>query len=190
MPNDLPQKLWQDQPAEEFAMTLDDIRRRAEVFHKKTRLKVLMVMVIGLAMLVVFTRASIREPHSMPRTAWALLALGSAVLAVQSYRWQWPRNLAFDSAVTGVRAYRHELERHRDYSSRIWRRSGLPILFLGVALLVIPPLAANPAAASKAVPFFVLLATWFALFIPKRRREERNLRREIEELSSIERGSQ
>jgi hypothetical protein len=190
MPNDLPQNLWQDQPTEEFAMTLNEVRRKAEAFHKKTRLRVLTMMIIGLALLVVFSRSSIREPHSMPRAAWALLALGSAIMAVQSYRWQWPRNRAFDSAETGLRAYRQELKKHRDYSSRIWRLSGLPVVFLGVALLVVPPLLANPAAASKAVPFFALLVIWFAIFIPQRRRQERQLQRDIDELNALERDAQ
>src|SRR5262245_39844591 len=135
MPTDLPQKLWQDQPAPEFHMTLNEVRRRADDFHKKARLKVLTVTILGLSLLVVFSRASIKEPHSLPRAAWAILALGSTVMAVQSYRWLWPRKPALDSTETGLQAYRQELEKHRDYTSRIWWRSGLPIVFLGLALL-------------------------------------------------------
>jgi hypothetical protein len=82
------------------------------------------------------------------------------------------------------------LEKRRDYTLHIWSRSGLLVMFTGLAVLVIPPLVTAPQYLPKAAPLFILLAVWFAIFLPKRKREQQKLQRELDELNALERDAQ
>ena len=191
MPNDLLQQLWQDQPTETISMPLDEIRRKAEAFHAKARFAALAMVVGGLGWSVLASSAFLREQTVLPRIAWALLAGWGLFTAIRTYVRAWPERLAADATPqTCLSFYRGELERQRDYISHVWRRSGLPVAFAGLALLVIPPIAANPQLAPKALPVFLVLVVWFAIFVPQRKRKQRKLQREIEELEALERDAQ
>jgi uncharacterized membrane protein YfcA len=90
---------------------------------------------------------------------------------------------------TSLDFYRSELERKRDYERHIWRRSGVPFCFAGLALAIIPeliPALQTPRLLLNAAPFFVLLAIWFVLFFFIRKRNRVKLQREIDELDALE----
>jgi len=93
MPDELPmndpKKIWQDQPTEPIKMSLDEIRRKAEKFQTKSRLKVLMGMVIGLFVCVAFARRALERPFQCLRMCvfvyvFDLRALGNCVVASKS----------------------------------------------------------------------------------------------------------
>jgi hypothetical protein len=63
----------------------------------------------------------------------------------------------------------------RDFERDIWRRSGALFLILGLAIVLAPPLIQAPNASFKALPFFVLLAVWLALYFPLRKRQRQKL---------------
>src|SRR6266849_6558943 len=111
-----PKKIWQDQPTEPIKMSLDEIRRKAQKFQTKSRLKVLAGMVIGLFLCVSFARMSAKVPDLVPRIGWGVLSLWALYCACQAYKWIWPRRLAEDATLsTSLDFYRSELERRRDY---------------------------------------------------------------------------
>jgi hypothetical protein len=191
MPNDLLQQLWQDQPTESVSMPLNEIRRKAEELQTKGRLKALVSIVLGLLMCVVFARAFARQHNTIARLGYGVLVFSCILFAVQSYKWVWPGRLASDAAQqTCLSFYRRELEKRRDYTLHIWSRSGLLVMFTGLAVLVIPPLVTAPRYLPKAAPLFILLAVWFAIFLPKRKREQQKLQRELDELNALERDAQ
>ena len=185
-----PKKIWQDQPMESIEISLDEIRRKAQKFQTKSRLKVLAGMVIGLFLFVLFAHMSAEVPDVVPRIGWGMLSLWGLYCAYQTYKWIWPRKPAEDTTLsTSLDFYRSELERRRDYERNIWRRSGLTFCFLGLALALIPeliPALQTPRLLLKAAPFFTLLAIWFVLFFYVRKRNRLKLQREIDELTALE----
>jgi hypothetical protein len=185
-----PQKIWQDQPTEAIKMSLDEIRRRAQKLQTKGRLAALSTIVIGLVLCVFFALSSARPQEVVGRVGWGMLSLWGLYAAYQAYKWIWPGRLAADATFsTSLDFYRSELERSRDYARHVWRRAGLTFCFAGLALVVIPGLIGalrNPRLLWNVVPLFVLLVTWFVVFFSMRRRNQRKLQREIDELKALE----
>ena len=198
MPNEFPMKdprnIWQNQPTEKFQMSEEDIRRKAQKLHSKARLAALGWMVMGLLLSVGFGRSAAMAHDWLPRIGWGMLSLWGIYGAYQAYRWIWPGRLPSDAATsTSLEFYRNELEKQRDYGRHIWRRAGLTFCFLGLAIVLVPPLIHEwliaPRGVLKAAPFFVLLTIWFAVFFPLKRRQQRKLQEDIDELRGFERES-
>jgi hypothetical protein len=193
MPDELPdpQKIWQEQPTEAIEMSLEEIRRKAHQFHARSRWKALMAIVIGIVLGGVFAAVSAKAQYLVLRIGWGILSLWGLYAAWKAYKWVWPSNLAEDAALsTSLEFYRNELERRRDYTRHIWRNSALWLCFVGLAFLVLPVLGMavkNPRLLLNAIPFFVLLAAWFVAFVFLRRRDQRMLQREIDELEALPR---
>jgi hypothetical protein len=191
MPDEFPdpKKIWQEQPTEATKMSLEEIRRKAHQFHARGRLKALTAIVIGVALCGVFAVTSAKPQYLVLRIGWGILSLWALYGAFQAYKWIWPSNLAADATLsTSLEFYRRELEKRRDYLRHIWRRSGLWGCFTGLALVVVPSLMGAlraPRLLVNAVPFFVLLTTWFLVFSSIRKRQRTNLQREIDELSAL-----
>jgi hypothetical protein len=184
-----PKKIWQDQPTEPIKMSLNEIRRKAEKFQTKSRLKVLTGMVIGLFVCVAFARMAVVVEDVIPRIGWGMLSVWGLYCAYQTYRWMCPKRLAEDATLsTSLDFYRSELEKRRDYERHIWQRAGLTFCFAGMALAIIPeliPALETPRLLLKAAPFFTLLVIWFALFFFIRKRNRLKLQREIDGLNAV-----
>jgi hypothetical protein len=191
MPDEFPdpKKIWQEQPTEATKMSLEEIRRKAHQFHSRGRLKALTAIVIGIALCGVFAVTFAKPQYLVLRIGWGILSLWALYGAYQAYKWIWPSSLAADATLsTSLEFYRRELEKRRDYLRHIWRRSGLWGCFTGLALVVIPSLMGAlraPRLLVNAVPFFVLLTTWFVVFSSIRKRQRTNLQREIDELNAL-----
>jgi hypothetical protein len=195
MPNESPmndpRNIWQNQPKEPFKMSVDEMRHRAQRFQMKARFIVAYSIVLGLSVCFFFAWNSARAHEVLPRMGFGLLSLWGIYAAYQAYKWVWPRTLAPDAAVsTSLEFYRGELERRRDYTRHVWRRSGLTFCFLGLAMVVVPPLITaldNPRLLLNAAPFFVLLFVWFVAFFFQKKRGQKKLQQEIDELRTFER---
>jgi FtsH-binding integral membrane protein len=187
-----PKKIWQDQPTEAIKMSLDEIRRKAHKLQTKSRMAALLTIVIGFVLCVWFARACAGTQDVVPRIGLGMLSLWGLYAAYQAYKWIWPGTLAADAAFgTSLDFYRSELERRRDYIRHVWRRAGLTFCFAGVALFIIPALIGvlrTPRLLVNLVPFFVLLAIWLVVFFSMRKRQNRKLQQEIDELKALERG--
>ncbi len=186
-----PQKIWQDQPTEAMKMSLDEIRRRAQKLQMKGRLAALSTIVIGLALCVLFALSSARPQEVIGRIGWGMLSLWGLYAAYQAYKWTWPGRLAADATFsTSLDFYRRELERKHDYARHVWRRAGLTFCFAGLALAIVPGLIRafkTPRLLLNMAPLFVLLVIWFVVFFSMRRRNQRKLQGEIDELKMLER---
>src|SRR5579864_442274 len=187
---DDPQKIWQEQPTEPIKISLAEIRRKAQKLQTKSRLKVVAAIAIGLFLCVAFAHMALVVEDVIPRIGWGMMSLYGLYGAYAAYKWIWPGRLAEDATLsTSLDFYRSELERKRDYDRHIWRRSGVPFCFAGLALAIIPeliPALQTPRLLLNAAPFFTLLAIWFALFFYLRKRNRAKLQREIDELNALE----
>jgi uncharacterized membrane protein YfcA len=187
-----PMTIWQTQNTEEFKMKVTELRITMLREQQKARLKVICAIMIALILCMLFGWRAIAaiQDGIVARLGYALLGLWSIYYAYQAHGWMWPRGQVSDAALnTTVRSYREELERKRDYEKHIWRRAGLTVCFLGVALILIPGFVKvfnHRASISNFIPFFALLTAWVATFIWKRNNDLNKLRKEIEELRGLE----
>jgi len=184
-----PQNLWQNQPNEPFVISIEEIRRRAERLHARARFSAFVRIAAGLALCFCFAWASLQAHALLTRLGWAILSLWSAYLAFHGYIWIRAGTRTGAPEPTSLESYRIDLETQHGFARRVWRKAGLAFCFLGLALVLGPPLRAllstNPRLLRNAAPFFVLLAIWFAIFFPMRKRTLRDLQRQIDDLRSF-----
>jgi hypothetical protein len=185
-----PQNIWQNQSKEPFKMSMTEIRGKAQQRQRRARLEALLEIASGLAVCVFFAWTFARANDVLARAGVGLLSLWGMYVAFQAYRWIWPGRPGPDETVsTSLEFYRSELERRRNYALHIWRRAGLTFCFLGVAMVLLPGLIKSldsPRLMLNFLPVLMLLAIWFAIFFPKRRRRLRKLQGEIDELRALE----
>jgi hypothetical protein len=194
MPSDMnlgdPQNIWRSQTTEVFKMSAEDLRRRARQRETRARLAAASTMAIGLVLCAFFAWSFARANSGIPRMGLGVLSLWGIYCAYQAYRWIWPGRLEADATVsTSLQFYRGELERQRDYNLHVWRRAGLTYCMLGLAMVVVPLMVSamdSPRLLWNVAPVLVLLAIWLAVFFPIKRRKQRRLQREIDELQAFE----
>ena len=157
----------------------------------KPVLKLLYSIIIGLILFVFFAWAFARAHEAAPRIGVGLLSLWGIYFAYQACKRIWQERLAPDATLnTTLQSYRSELEKRRDYARHVWRKAGLTFVFVGMAMVMVPSLIKSlgtPRLLLNFVPLFVLLAIWCAIFFPMRKRNQRKLQQEIEELRVFER---
>lgn len=186
-----PRNIWQNQPTEPFKMSADQLRLKAQQRQRKAHFEAVYSIIIGLTLSVFFAWGSARGGEVFPRMGLGLLSLWCLYFAYHTYRWIWPGRLAPNGTLnTTLESYRRELEKRRDYGRHIWRRAGLTFCFLGLAMVIVPALIKSlddPRLLRNVAPVLVLLAIWFPTFFFIRKRKQRKLQREIEELRAFER---
>ncbi len=185
-----PREIWQNQPKEPFKMSADEMRLRAQRFQTKARLRAA-TGITSAALVCAFFGWSFARTHELvPRLGFGLISFWGIFMAFSTYKWVWPSNLPPDAPVsTSLEFYRGELEKRRDYRRHIWRITGLPYMFLGMVMIVVPALIAAfgaPRLFLNMIPFFLLLILWFVLFFRGQKRGQRKLQQEIEELRAFE----
>jgi hypothetical protein len=194
MPNEFPspdpRNIWQNQPTEQFIMSADQLRYRAQQLQRRARVKTIFSIIMGIALSIFFARQTFLAGYSVPGIGLGLISLWCIYFAYQAYHFTWPNRVAQDAAFdTTLQSYRSALEQKGDYTRNIWLRTGLPLCFLGLALVVMPGLIksfSKPGLFVNFVPLFGLLASWFVAFYFIRRRDRRKLAQEIEELRAFE----
>lgn len=190
-PGNDPRNIWQNQATEPFSASLDELRRKAKQWQTRARLKTLFSIILGVALSSAFARIAITGRDVIPRLGATLLSLWSIYFAYQARRWLWPDRLEpHASASASLQFYRRELERRRDYNKHLWRRAGLTFCFVGLALMVLPGVIKafpTPRLLLNVVPFFVLLVAWFVAFFLMRKRQQGQLRLEIDKQAQLQR---
>lgn len=207
MPSELPtnelQNLWQNQITEEFKMSADKLHRKSQQLDRRARSAVLLAAAIAIVMFVIFGWGFLSFPEKfqsfglgpfggwITRLGFGLLSLWSLYSGYKTYKVLWPGHSTSDPDLrTTLQSYKQELEKRRDYTRHIWLRSGLIFCFLGIAMVVMPVLVRdimNPLRMlANLGPIFALLVLWLAIFIPQRRRRQRKLQQEIDQLRAFE----
>jgi hypothetical protein len=207
VPNDFPkndlQSVWQNQTTEDYKMSADTLRHKAQQLDRKARSAVLISAAIAVVLFVYFgwgafvfderfQRFSLGAAETWTmRLGFGVLSLWSLFSGYKAYKVFWPSSMASnpDPKAT-VQAYKQQLEKQRDYSRKIWLRSGLIFCFLGMAMVVIPIFVrdiTSPLQLLKNVgPILALFVLWLAIFIPQRKRRLRKLNQEIDQLRALQ----
>jgi len=179
-----PGAIWRDQPEEEPAVNLEQImRRRTEELYSSTRSEILMS--IGAALLFVGVMAWRFAPALGPlqEVGFAAVIVWVAVTLYRFRRRIWRRPARPDAvAATGLEYYRKELEQRRDHLRNAWLWHG-PLFLACLVLIAILTGKTFPhfQRLRNVLPLVVLLAVWTGFGLARRRRQARELQREIDE---------
>ncbi len=173
------------------AIQLEQKLRRGQ---NQARLKAVFSICLGPVLCVAFVFFFFSAHDLIPRIGFGVISLWCLYFAYQAYKWVWPSPIAPDVAfTTTLHAYRRELEKRRDYAQHIWQRAGLTFCFLGLAMVILPGIIKSletPRLLLNFAPILILCALWFVMFFGLRRRDQRLLKEEIEELTSFEAANQ
>lgn len=195
MPNDFSMKeatcIWQEQPAEAFKMSLEQLNRKVQERERAARRSVWVAMATGLVVCGWFAWSAAKTAGLAPRLGLGLISLWGLYYALHGYRWLWPQRLQPEASPDAtMHFYRSELEKQFAYVRGIWIKGGLVLCFLGVAIFFLPPLLETlrtPRLLLNFLPLCLLFVVWLAMFIPKRRRSLLKMQHEIEQLQMLER---
>ncbi len=170
-------------------MNLILIRQKARELHAKTRRTLLGTLVAPLVV-AFFYAFFIRQFPQLQQLLHLLFAFALAWSWAGLYflnRGERPEAMPADAGFsTGSEFCRRELERQRDISRRLLLWSfGPVVLVFGTIILAIAMVAGT--SFPKAIPFMTLVVVWIASYFFIRARQQRELKREIDELSDVER---
>ena len=176
--------IWRDQPEERLTVNLEQIvNRRTEELYSSTRSDI--IMSIGAALLfagVVGWRLAPAYDRLLELGFGAVIAW--VVISLYRFRRRIWRPIRADAvAATCLEYYRKELEQRRDHLRREWLWQG-PLLLACVILIAI--LTGNTFSGyqrfQNVLPLIVLLAVWTGFGLTRRRRQAKELQREIDEI--------
>ena len=175
-------------------MTLDLIRSKARELRAKTR-KQLLGTVAGplvAAFLYVF---GMKEFPAMQQTLRVLFlfALGWSVAGLYFLnRGMWSAVMPGDAGLsTGLEFCRGEIERRRDLMRRVLLWSLAPILLAIATFIAALAMVGsqNKSLFPNGLPFMALVVFWIFAYFTRRVREQRELKREIDELDALRRNN-
>lgn len=199
MPDDLPgndpRTIWQNQPTELSAMTLEKIRHKALELQSKTRRELRKNVAVAVLAVAIASYGFKLAPDFALQAALALAIAWAVVGQYVLNRGMWTATPPGDAALrTGLDSYRWEIERRRYLFRSVLRWSfGPMVLVVAVLSLSIARLGLRDSDALmsqvvlKMAPFLTLLALWFLGVFVVRMRGQRELQREIDELDKVER---
>ena len=172
-------------------MTLKLIQQRFRDLRAKTRRKLLGTLAGPLAVVLFYAIgvkqfAAIRQvlqPLFVFALAWSLAGLFFL------NRGMWSAVTPGDAGLsTGLQSCRREVERQRDLVRRLLLWSFGPVLLaIGTFILALAMVGTRDRGIfPNGLPFLVLVIVWITAYFIIRFREQRDLQREIDELSDIE----
>lgn len=180
-----PGAIWRGQPEERVAVHLERIvNRRAKELYSSTRSEILLS--IGAALIVGVMAWQLAPAHD--RLLEICFAAVITWVVISSYRfrhWIWRRVPVRPDGVaaTGLEYYRQELQRRRDHLRNAWLWHGP--LFLACMILLailIRKSLSSYGRLRNVLPFSILLVVWTGLDLTRRRRQGKELQREIDEI--------
>jgi len=196
MPDELPNEdsktIWQNQPTETTIMTLKLIRSKARDLQSKTRRQLLGTLTGPLAIgffyafgINVFPALrGVLHPLFALAFVWSLLGLyflsrgmGSMVM---------PGDAGLN---TGLEFCRREIERQHSLLGRVLLWSFGPLMLsIGTFILALAMTGSgNPGIIPNGLPFLTLVGIWIFGYFVMRVRQQRELKREMDDLDDLER---
>src|SRR5437868_4714218 len=183
-----PKKVWQNQPSEVTAMTLEIIRQRVQELHAKTR-RLLAGNVVTVFLVVAISGYGFLHTRSLGfRAAFAVSVLWAALGQFLLHRGMWsappPERWAL---MTGLEFYRQEIDRRRNVLGRLLQWSlGPMILNLGILVFLLTGIARTVGKPSAVLPFGTLIVVWIIAVFVFRGHDQRELKKEKDQLNRIE----
>jgi lipopolysaccharide export LptBFGC system permease protein LptF len=181
-----PGAIWRDQPEEELTVNLEQIvNRRTEELSSSTRSEILMSVGAALLFFAVMAWRFAPAHDRLQEIGFAAVIAWAAISLYRFRRRIWGRNPARPDAMaaTGLEYYRKQLEQRRDHLRNAWLWHGP--LFLACMILIAVLLGkAFPGVERlrSVLPLVVLLVVWTGFGLTRRRRQARELQREIDEI--------
>ncbi len=149
------QTLWKEQQQEHFAMSLSDVRARADRFQDRVRMRNFIEYAVGGVVVLAFAWTAFAADGVIARAGAALIALATIYVCWRLHHLA--RAAAHDersAAASWAQFHRSELVRQRDALRSVWRwylgplAPGLVLFWIGAGL-----------APSSEAPMLVRLAT-------------------------------
>jgi hypothetical protein len=184
--------IWQNQPTGTSAMTVKLIRSKARELRAKTR-RQLLGTVAGPLAAAFFYAFGIREFPPLEHVLHPLFAFALVWSLVGLYflnRGMWSTVMPGDAGLsTGLEFCRGEIERRRYLLRRVLLWSLGPVLLaIGTFILALAMIGTKDRGLlPNGLPFLALVVVWIIGYFAIRMREQRDLKREIDELNDLER---
>jgi hypothetical protein len=182
-----PKAIWQNQPTEPSAMTLEKIRQKAQDLHGRTRRQLLRNLVVPLVVVLICSYGIKEFPAQR-----ALFAVAIAWGLVGLYffnRGMWSATMPGDAGLsTGLEFYRQEIGRCRALFRRdlLWS-FGPVLLAIGATTLALVKIGVTERRMiPDGMPFIAVLVIWLVAYFVIRMRQQQDLQREIDELNRME----
>ena len=144
------QRLWQGQPEQGRAMSLDELRYRSRRLTRAVSRRNLIEYVAGAVVVVVLGRAAWKAPFLAMRLGSGLIVAATIFVVYYLRRYGGAKAMPLDMAATSCLAFhRGELERQRDLLRSVWKWYLLPFA-PGMILVYLGPVLAHPELAARA----------------------------------------
>jgi len=185
-------------------MSVDQLRDAAHKLERKSRSEALFSMV-GCTLVFAWSARLVLHPQLMltpdqwtaaslwsVRLGCALICVGAVYEVYRAVKKIWSPPLAPQASLeTTVRSYRIRLENRRDRFRNFWNYKALWLFLLGAVLAAAPrlivPYFPGRQYLLEVAPLGVLLVLWLIAVAVLRKRVQRKLRQEIEQLRAFER---
>ena len=183
-----PGALWRDQPEERRTVDLEQIlKQRTDELYSSTRSEILMSILAALLFIgVVAWRLG--PAHDRLEQVGLAAAILWVIVSLYWFRYRIRRRPSRPDApaAPGLEYYRAELERRRDHLKNEWLWHG-PLFLACVTLVAILTghVFSGYQPLRNILPLLVLLAVWTAFTVSRRRRQAKELQREIDELAPL-----
>jgi len=187
---DDPRIIWQNQRTETSAMSLILIRQKARELQKRRHRQVFGTVVAPVVVAFFYAFCVKQFPH-LQQTLHLLFVValvwsvaGTYVLNRGISSREMPGEAGFS---TGLEFCRRDIEGQLSYLRRVVLWSLGPILVaIGTFVLA---LSATTSIFPKGIPFITLVVVWIAAYLFLGARQQRELRRELDELNEIATGN-
>jgi hypothetical protein len=180
--------IWRSQPGEEMTVSLNQIvNRRTQELSASTRSEILMSILA--ALLFAGVMAWRIEPHDRLQWIGFGAVIGWVVISLIWFRRRiWRPELSRPDAVAapGLEYYRTELERRRDHLRNAWVWHG-PLVLACLVFVAVLTGRASPGLdrLPRVLPMVALLAVWTGYGLWRRRRQAKEIQREIDEIEPL-----
>ena len=178
--------LWRNQPLEDMAMSLEQVRARIETLRRKVRRRTLIGGPACLTVLLGFAYYAIIFTNPIQRIGSALTVLGAGYLMYQLIlgKSHIRPETALGNTADGLTFYRSELQRQRDFHRGLWFWSRLVIFVPGPVIFMIGFANAYPSLKRYIEVELAVLVLLSFLAIACNLREARKYQRELDALDS------
>ena len=183
-----PKRLWQNQPREETPVTLEVIHQKAQKLRAQTQ-RELLGNVLTIPLTIAATWFGFLHTHELSyRSAFVVSIAWAALGQYLLHRGMWTVSPAERSGLmTGFEFYRREINRRRNLFGRFLQWNLGPIvLCLGALTLLLTGMARGVGKSGAALPFTTLGVLWLVALFVLRSRAQRELKKEIDQLDSME----
>jgi hypothetical protein len=182
LPDDL-RKLWQCQTVENAPMPLEEIRRKAERFHRRIRWRNRREYCAAAIVIAAFGFDVYHFADPLARLGAGMIILGTLYAVFQLHRRASAHDLPADLAlVSSIRFYRRELVRQRDALRSVWAWYMAPLL-PGLTVLAF---GMGPRGTKSMLGYFGIIAAVFTGVVWVNHRAVLRLNRQIESLDQLE----